>query len=135
MKKIKYLSIAIIFVVTSLSFAATLNAENIARISKEQLMELFDKPDLIILDVRTKRDWKASKYKIKGAERAAPGYFNSWISRYPKDKTIVLYCAWDKEYTSAWMAQKLVKKGYARVYALKGGWHEWYRAKFPVEEK
>jgi rhodanese-related sulfurtransferase len=33
------------------------------------------------------------------------------------------------------MAQKLVKKGYARVYALKGGWHEWYRAKFPVEEK
>jgi rhodanese-related sulfurtransferase len=70
-----------------------LNAENIARISKEQLIGLFDKSDLVILDVRTKRDWKASKYKIKGAERAAPGYFNSWISRYPKDKTIVLYCA------------------------------------------
>jgi rhodanese-related sulfurtransferase len=33
------------------------------------------------------------------------------------------------------MAQKLVKKGYTRVYALKGGWHEWFRAKFPVEEK
>jgi len=33
------------------------------------------------------------------------------------------------------MAQKLVKKGYTSVYALKGGWHEWFRAKFPVEEK
>ncbi|MBZ4659482.1 MAG: hypothetical protein JG766_1405, partial [Desulfacinum sp.] len=21
------------------------------------------------------------------------------------------------------------------VYALKGGWHEWHRAQFPVEEK
>jgi len=26
-------------------------------------------------------------------------------------------------------------KGYAKVYALKGGWHEWFRAKYPVEEK
>jgi len=26
-------------------------------------------------------------------------------------------------------------KGYSKVYALKGGWHEWFRAKYPVEEK
>jgi len=26
-------------------------------------------------------------------------------------------------------------KGYKKVYALKGGWHEWFRAKYPVEEK
>jgi len=26
-------------------------------------------------------------------------------------------------------------KGYAKVYALKGGWHEWFRAKYSVEEK
>jgi 3-mercaptopyruvate sulfurtransferase SseA len=25
--------------------------------------------------------------------------------------------------------------GYAKVYALKGGWDEWYEAKYPVEEK
>lgn len=93
MKKIEYLLIVIIFIVTGLFFAATLNAENIPRISKEQLRKLFDKSDLIILDVRTKRDWKASKHKIQGAERAAPGDFNSWVSKYPKDKTIVLYCA------------------------------------------
>jgi len=24
-------------------------------------------------------------------------------------------------------------KGYAKVYALKGGWHEWFRAKYSVE--
>jgi len=26
-------------------------------------------------------------------------------------------------------------KGYKKVYALKGGWHEWFRANYPVEEK
>jgi len=33
------------------------------------------------------------------------------------------------------MAQKLMDEGYSKVFALKGGWHEWFRAKYPVEEK
>jgi rhodanese-related sulfurtransferase len=33
------------------------------------------------------------------------------------------------------MAQKLMAEGYEKVYALKGGWRDWYRNKYPVEEK
>jgi rhodanese-related sulfurtransferase len=33
------------------------------------------------------------------------------------------------------MARKLSEKGYTEVYALKGGWREWYRAELPVENK
>jgi rhodanese-related sulfurtransferase len=33
------------------------------------------------------------------------------------------------------MAQKLVDSGYKKVYALKGGWREWFEAGFPVEPK
>jgi rhodanese-related sulfurtransferase len=33
------------------------------------------------------------------------------------------------------VAQQFVEKGYTKVYALKGGWHEWYRAKLPVDPK
>jgi rhodanese-related sulfurtransferase len=29
----------------------------------------------------------------------------------------------------------MIDNGYANVYALKGGWREWFRAKYPVEEK
>jgi len=25
--------------------------------------------------------------------------------------------------------------GYPKVYALKGGWNEWFKAKFPVDAK
>ncbi|MBI9083647.1 MAG: hypothetical protein JEZ11_08610 [Desulfobacterales bacterium] len=33
------------------------------------------------------------------------------------------------------MAQTLQSKGFTKVYALKGGWREWFRSEFPVEEK
>jgi len=29
----------------------------------------------------------------------------------------------------------MLADGYTNVYALKGGWREWFRAKYPVEEK
>jgi len=29
----------------------------------------------------------------------------------------------------------MMADGYTNVYVLKGGWHEWFRAKYPVEEK
>jgi 3-mercaptopyruvate sulfurtransferase SseA len=29
----------------------------------------------------------------------------------------------------------LLNIGYAKVYALEGGWDDWFKAKYPVEEK
>ncbi|MCP4402653.1 MAG: hypothetical protein GY801_35775 [bacterium] len=33
------------------------------------------------------------------------------------------------------MAQKLIEKGYTQVYALKGGWNEWVKSKYPLEKR
>jgi rhodanese-related sulfurtransferase len=33
------------------------------------------------------------------------------------------------------MAQTLIKKGFAKVYALKGGWSLWLKSGFPTEPK
>jgi len=33
------------------------------------------------------------------------------------------------------VARQLIKKGFKKAYALKGGWNEWFEAKFPVEVK
>jgi 3-mercaptopyruvate sulfurtransferase SseA len=33
------------------------------------------------------------------------------------------------------VAQEFVKNGYAKVYALTGGWKEWEKAEFPTEKK
>ena len=58
-----------------------------------QLSSLLGNPDLVILDVRTPYDWKKSDTKIKGAVREDPMKFGAWIDKYPKEKTLVLYCA------------------------------------------
>ena len=82
------LGLAIVGMLTP--FAA---ADEAPRMTKEQLKALLDDPDVVILDVRTSRGWKGSEKKIKGAVRENPKRFKSWAHTYPKDKTLVLYCA------------------------------------------
>jgi 3-mercaptopyruvate sulfurtransferase SseA len=33
------------------------------------------------------------------------------------------------------VAQELIKMGYSKIYALKGGWKEWLKADYPTEKK
>ena len=68
-------------------------ADDSHAMTKEQLLPLLGKPDVIIIDVRTNYDWSTSKVKIKGAVREEGMKFGAWMNKYPKDKTIVLYCA------------------------------------------
>jgi hypothetical protein len=68
-------------------------AADVPLMTIEELKAALGDGDLVILDVRRGKDWKASEFKIQGAERAAPGEFDSWGSIYDKKKKIVLYCA------------------------------------------
>jgi len=63
------------------------------RMTKEKLKAMMGSPDLILIDVRTDDDWKGSDLKITGAIRENPQALESWAQKYPKDKTLVLYCS------------------------------------------
>lgn len=67
--------------------------EQVPRMSIEDLKARLGSTDLIVLDVRQPGDWFAGKTKIAGAIREDPGKFDRWRGKYPKDKTLVLYCA------------------------------------------
>ena len=67
--------------------------EEIPRMTKEELKGTLGNPEVIIIDVRANADWAGSKLKIKGAVRQDPRKVASWMDKYPKDKTIVFYCA------------------------------------------
>jgi predicted sulfurtransferase len=71
----------------------TAQAETVPSMSKEDLKSMLGNPELVILDVRSGRDWKSSEFKIKGAIRIDPEKVDSWVSAYSKDKKFVLYCA------------------------------------------
>ncbi len=76
-------------------FAASLvgAAEGITLISKDQLKEELAKPGIVVIDVRAPHDWDSAQWKIEGARRESPAETGQWMANYPKDKTIVLYCA------------------------------------------
>jgi len=69
-------------------------SEKVPRMTIEQLKGLMEKPEVVILDVRSKSDWDKAQMKIQGAVREDPSKSTkSWAEKYDKDKTIVLYCA------------------------------------------
>ena len=63
-------------------------------VTKEQLLSMMGKPDVVILDVRESESWKESKQKIQGAVREDPVKdIQGWYDKYPQEKTLVFYCS------------------------------------------
>ena len=74
------------------ALSSAMSAE-VPRMTKDELRTLIEEGDVTVVDVRTGRDWKSSEYKIHTAVREDAGQVASWATKYPKDKTLVLYCA------------------------------------------
>ena len=82
-----------LFLIALAVFAATpLFATSVPTMDKEELKSQLGSEKLVILDVRQGRDWSTSEFKIKDALRVDDGDL-SIAMNYPKDSTIVLYCA------------------------------------------
>ena len=76
-----------------LLITAAVSANDVPRMTKEELKGHLGDRNVIILDVRTDKDWKASDLRIKGAIREDPTKVDTWLGNYVKDKVFVLYCA------------------------------------------
>jgi 3-mercaptopyruvate sulfurtransferase SseA len=68
-------------------------ADDVPRISKEQLRELIGNANNVLLDARLVKEWRKSDGKIPGAVRVDPHDVSSWAGKYAKDQRIVVYCA------------------------------------------
>ncbi len=80
--------LAFLILMFTASFAG---AGDFTVMSKDQLKAELANPDVIVVDVRTPRDWDSSQWKIQGARRESPAQAS--MAGYPKDKTLVFYCA------------------------------------------
>ena len=85
--------ILLMSMVLSLIVSQGIYAQEVPRMTKEELKAMIDNPELVIIDVRSGRDWKSSESKIKNAVREEPKKADSWADKYDKSKTFVLYCA------------------------------------------
>ena len=84
--------IVMLLIVACFFHTALLAADDVPKMTKEELKAQLGNPDVVIIDVRVPQAWNASRDKIKGAVREDPMEIDSWIGKYPKDKTYVFYC-------------------------------------------
>jgi hypothetical protein len=68
-------------------------AADAPRIEKDELKTMLGNPEVVVIDVRSYSDWLLSGDKIKGAVREDYRGFAGWEAKFPRDKTLVLYCA------------------------------------------
>jgi rhodanese-related sulfurtransferase len=122
-----------LFLVIAISAPAV--AAEVPRISSSEFKAIMGKPDVVIVDVRSAKDWEDSKMKLRTAVRVDPDQIDTWAVNQPKDKTYVFYCASSNEETSVKAAQRVIDKGFSKVYVLKGGWRGRLSAYLPTEPK
>jgi predicted sulfurtransferase len=89
----KSISLVIAVGVVFLAPFATVYGKDVSLITKEELRKVMSNEDVVILDVRSGRDWSSSEFKIQGAVRADPKAVAQWQENHSKDKKIVIYCA------------------------------------------
>ena len=90
-KQIVFLSSVVLLFVGFSGTSAQVSSQSVPRMTIAELKTQLENPDFTIIDVRSSADWQGSTMKIKGAIREESQQVDAWISKYPKDKNIVLY--------------------------------------------
>ena len=68
-------------------------ADDVQRITVQELKAKMDKGEgLVVVDVRTGKDYEGSKIKIKGAVRIPIVQLEERYRELPMDKEIITYC-------------------------------------------
>ena len=92
-KKVPEVLTCLLVFIFMVLFANQSGAQDVSRMTKEDLKSMMENSQVVVIDVRTGRDWNGSQTKIKGAVREEPKKARAWADKYDKQKTYVLYCA------------------------------------------
>jgi len=92
-QRLTTLTVTVSLMLVGLLLQASVAQSAVAKMTKEELRAKLGSPDVVIVDVRLGKDWKASEEKIKGAVRVDAAEIENLATTYPKDTTLVLYCA------------------------------------------
>ena len=68
-QRLATLIVTVSLALVGLLFQASVAQSAVAKMTKEELRAKLGSPDVVIVDMRLGKDWKASEEKIKGAMR------------------------------------------------------------------
>lgn len=106
-----------------------------SRLDPTELKQQLDAGEAVfIVDLRHPLELLAEPFTLPGALHFAPDALTSRHGEIPRDRDVVLFCTCPSEATAAKTAMSLHKLGIERVRPLRGGYDEWKRLGFPVDE-
>jgi membrane protein DedA with SNARE-associated domain/rhodanese-related sulfurtransferase len=87
-----------------------------------------------IIDLRHPLELVVEPFKLPGAMHFSPESLSVRHQEIPRDRDVILYCTCPSEASAAKTAMALHKLGIERVHPLRGGYDEWKRLGFPLDE-
>jgi rhodanese-related sulfurtransferase len=87
-----------------------------------------------IVDLRHPLDYLPDPRVLPGAVRLSPETLMQRSGEIPRDRDVILYCTCPSEATAAKMAMKLRQNGIYRVRPLLGGFDQWKKLGYPLEQ-
>lgn len=106
-----------------------------ARLEPQELKAKLDQGQRVyIVDLRHPLDYLPDPRTIPGAILFTPDKLVERSGEIPRDGDVVLFCTCPSEATAAKMALTLRKMGIQRVRPLRGGFDEWKRLGYPMED-
>ena len=87
-----------------------------------------------IVDLRHPLELLAEPFTLPSALHFSPDALAARHIEIPRDRDVVLFCTCPSEATAAKTAMTLHKLGIERVRPLRGGYDEWKRLGFPLDE-
>lgn len=123
------------FVARILRRRATLRKLAASRIEPEDLKRKLDAGEQVyIVDLRHPLEMLTDPYTLPGALQFAPQAIAERHQEIPRDRDVVLFCTCPSEATAARTSLLLLKHGIERVRPLRGGYDEWKRLGFPLDD-
>jgi membrane protein DedA with SNARE-associated domain/rhodanese-related sulfurtransferase len=106
-----------------------------ARLEPEELKRQLDAGEAIfIVDLRHPLELLPDPFTLPGALHFSPDSLAARHTEIPRDRDVVLFCTCPSEATAAKTAMTLMRLGVERVRPLRGGYDEWRRLGFPVDQ-
>lgn len=129
------LGVAGFFLARILRRHAVLKELAAARLEPLALKSQLDAGESVyIVDLRHPLELLAEPFTLPGAIHVPPEALTERQHEIPRDRDVVLFCTCPSEATAAKTAMSLHKLGIERVRPLRGGYDEWKRLGFPLDE-
>ena len=106
-----------------------------ARLDPADLKAQLDAGESVyIIDLRHPLELLPEPFTLPGARHFSPESLAERHTEIPRDRDVVLFCTCPSEATAAKTAMTLHKLGIERVRPLRGGYDEWKRLGFPLQD-